>query len=146
MPAANGAASAVPCLRRCCMQQGRSQPGTSRRCSKTAAAAPGGAGSAGWCLAGCRPGACGPAAFLRQSTANAALLAAGMQACVGRSFIHLFILLLIHPVVHPFVHLCVCSIGLNVYLIGGVFVLICCSSRVNIVLLLAPAFTGCQGL
>ena len=81
-----------------CMQQGRSQPGTSRRRRKTAAADPLSLGphplslgplgppqlfccAAGWCLAGCGPAACGPAAFFRQGAAEAALLAAGMQAC-----------------------------------------------------------------
>ena len=37
-----------------------------------------------WCLAGCGRATCGPAAFLRQGTVDAALLAAGMQACVSR--------------------------------------------------------------
>ena len=83
------------------MQQGRSQPGTSWRRSKTAAAglvplgldpAPLGPPelfccAAGWCLAGCGPAACGPAAFLRQGTVDAALLAAGMQACVGKKLV-----------------------------------------------------------
>ena len=68
------------------MQQGRSQPGISRRRSKTAAGGPVPLGppelfcfAAGWWLAGCVPAACGPAAFLRQGTADAALLDVGMQ-------------------------------------------------------------------
>ena len=100
MPAASRAASAVSCLRKAAgrMQQGRSQSGTSRRRScdgpRGAGSGPKGTGplhlfccAAGWCLAGCGPAACGAAAFLRQGTADAALLAAGMQACVGRELV-----------------------------------------------------------
>ena len=93
MPAASRAASAAPCLKKAAgphaagPQPARHQPAAQQNDPGGPGPAPGGPGppqlfccAAGWCLAGFGPAACGFAAFLRQGTADAALLAAGVQA------------------------------------------------------------------
>ena len=103
MPAASRTTSAVPCLRKAAgfhaagLQPARHQPAVQQNSSggpRGTRSGPRGTRSGPRgparrsCFAappavGCGPAASGPAAFLRHGAADAALLAAGMQACVG---------------------------------------------------------------